>query len=692
MEEPTATRDLPPLSFRASFKPGSVNMEKRTVDLVWTTGARVLRGYFERYWEELSLDAKHVRMGRLNNGAPFLRDHGDTSFMGGGALIEHVMGVVESATLSPTEGTATIRFAKAEDDPEADRVLRKIADGIIQNVSVAYRVYKMQKVEDGETEIPVYRAVDWEPYEISAVAMGADDGAGFRSAGGNKGRQPDTNTCEFIRGEAPHKEQSKEQSMAEKQTNDPKASETEAARSAEAIAAEAIAAEGATKERERGMAIRKLIQRAGLEMAMADKMVADNVSVDKAREMVLEELATRSEKTPTRGEQRVEAGEDEQDKRRRGQQAWLIERSGMGDIIREAKKHPRLGERFAQVSLDGGEFRGMSLLEIARDYLERGGVRTNGMDRMTLAGRAFTHRTGSMQTTSDFAVLLETTMHKMLLGAYAVTPDTWSRFCRRDTVPDFRPSNRYRLGSFGSLDTLNEHGEFKRKVAPDGVGFEIETETKGNTVAITRKTIVNDDMGALADLAKAFGRAGGLTLEKEVYALLAENSGLGPTMGDSNPFFHATRANVNATGSALSVAGLDADRVVMGSQKDPSNNEYLSIRPAVLVVPLGLGGDARVINDAQYDTATSKLNVPNKVRGLFRDIVDTPRLSSTRRYLFADPNDVATIVVAFLEGQDEAPVLESRAGWDVDGTEWKVRLDALAQVFDPKGAVTNAGG
>ena len=69
------SREVPSLSLRASFSPDSVNEEARTVEVVWTKGARVLRGFFERYYEELSLDPKHVRMGRLEGGAPVLNAH-----------------------------------------------------------------------------------------------------------------------------------------------------------------------------------------------------------------------------------------------------------------------------------------------------------------------------------------------------------------------------------------------------------------------------------------------------------------------------------------------------------------------------------------------------------------------------------------------------------------------------------------
>jgi phage head maturation protease len=182
------TTQLPPFAMRAAVSPDTFDAEKRTVDVVWTTGAKVLRGYFDKFYEELSLDPKHVRMDRLNNGAPVLASHNASE-------LAAVLGVVEpgSARLQPHQGIATVRFAKAADDPAADAVFRKVRDGIIQNVSVGYNVYKFEKTEQVENKIPTLRAIDWEPFEISFVAMGADDGAGTRGAANKP-----THLCEVV--------------------------------------------------------------------------------------------------------------------------------------------------------------------------------------------------------------------------------------------------------------------------------------------------------------------------------------------------------------------------------------------------------------------------------------------------------------------------------------------------------------
>ena len=669
--EQVATRGIPPLSLRAAVRPGSVNTEKRTVEVVWTTGARVLRGFYERFWEELSLDPKHVRMDRLTSGrAPVLNSHDNWS-------VDNVLGVVESARIEGKQGVAVLRFPKAEDDPEADKIFRKVADGIIANISVGYRVYRFEKTEDVADKIPVFRAVDWEPYELSLVGAGADAGAGTRSAEATA-EMP----CEFVS----RIEERVMGDTAVQQTNPT----TTAAAPPPSEDATRAAAEAATRaERERVTGIQASVRAAKLGGEFADELIRNGTSLDAARAAVIERLAATDEQVRTEQHVRVEITDDAADKWQRGASAWLFQKAAVADTIAAARKASPDHAAFRNVALDPGEFRGLSLVELARESLELRGVKTRGMSKMDLVGKALTHRS-AYNSTSDFGVLLENAMHKTLLAAYQTTPDTWSRFCAIGSVSDFRSHNRYRLGSFGVLDSLNEHSEFKQKQIPDGEKATISASTKGNIIGLTRQAIVNDDIGAFQSLAMRFGRAARLSIEVEVYAMLSANSGLGPTQADGQPLFHANRANVGDAG-ALAVDAIDADRVLMAKQKDPAGNEVLDLRPAILLVPIGLGGQARVINDAQFDPSVSnKFQVPNKVRGLFREIVDTPRLTGTRRYLLADPAAAPVFEVAFLDGQRE-PFMESQDGWRVDGTEWKVRLDYGVAAVDFRGAVTNAG-
>lgn len=435
------------------------------------------------------------------------------------------------------------------------------------------------------------------------------------------------------------------------------------------------------EERQRAETIRTAVRLANLEGTVADDLVARGVSVEVARSTIFARLAELDAARPTN--HRIGLGEDARDKWMRGATAWLLQRAGLAAMVATHEG--------AAAAAEPGEFRGLSLLDLAREALERHGVKTRGMDKMTLAGQAMAFR-ANYQTASDFAVLLESTLNKVLQAAYAMTPDTWSKWCGTASATDFRSHNWYRMGALSALDDLTEQGEFKNKAIPDTEKGTFSASTKGNIIAITRQVIVNDDIGATTRLMTMLGRAGKLTIEKGAYALLLQNSGLGPTQSDAQPLFHANRANVS-TGAALAAAAIDADRVVMASQLEPGGQEYTDLRPAVLLVPVGLGGVARVINQSQYDpdTVANKAQTkPNVVAGLFRDVVDTPRITGTRRYLFADPGIAPVFVVSFLEGQQE-PVLETMEGWRTDGVEMRARLDVGVNAVDWRGTVTNAG-
>lgn len=362
---------------------------------------------------------------------------------------------------------------------------------------------------------------------------------------------------------------------------------------------------------------------------------------------------------------------DETDKRRDGMVAAMLLRANVAD-------------KSAQASAGANPYRGRTLLALAEASLQAAGLRTEGMNSRELVAASFT------QSASDFPVLLENIMNKTLLASYATQALTWSRFCKRGTVSDFRAHNRYRVGSLGNLQVKNELGEYKNVAIPDGEKSSISAQTKGFILNISREAIINDDLGALTDQASAAGRAAARTVEVDVYALLASNAGLGPVLADGKTLFHADHNNI-ATGAAMTVDVLDAMRVLMASQKDVTGNDFLDLRPEVLLVPIGMGGSARVLIGAEYDTSVSnKFQVPNKVRGLVRDIVDTPRMSGTRFHLLASPAESAAIEVAFLDGQSE-PYLETAQAFDTDGGRLKVRMDYGVAGHDYRGAVTNAG-
>ena len=144
------TLKLNPAQLRAGFVPESYNEDQKTIDVVWSTGAKVKRYSWDGpYYEELSMKKDNVRLERLNAGAPVLNNH-DT-WRG----LNDVIGVVESASIKGGEGRATLRLSSR---PELAGVVEDIKSGIIRNISVGYVVHKFEEVKaKKEEDIPTYR-------------------------------------------------------------------------------------------------------------------------------------------------------------------------------------------------------------------------------------------------------------------------------------------------------------------------------------------------------------------------------------------------------------------------------------------------------------------------------------------------------------------------------------------------------
>lgn len=648
-ETNTQTRSLPALQMRASFDASTLNEENRTVEVVFVTETPVLMGYWDRYYEILSCDGSHVRMDRINAGAPLLDMHRDY-----GSVADIVIGKVEKAWLAGKEGRALVRFAK--DDDKADNIWNKVRDGILGNISVGYRVYKYEQQEGGDGTIPTYRATDWEPYELSLVGVPADYKASVRS------NNEANNEVLVLTPKSETEMPENNQPVVETPTAEPTPTNTQQPVDLEAVRKAAIEA-----ERKRSADIMQAVRTAKLSDTFASQLIERGVSIDEARAAIINEWAKND---PSKDVTNVNVQRDEAEKLRGAGVAHLAMRSTYvkeADLPKEAVELSR-------------QFRGMTLLDMAKDSLERAGVNTRGMDKMEIVGRAFT------SSSSDFPVLLEGTNRRVLLAAYQAVEDVWRQFCSVGNVGDFREYKRLRMGSFGRLDKVNENGEYKTKAIPDGEFERTSIETYGNLINVTRKMIINDDLAAFTRLASMLGRAAALSIEIDVFKLLNDN----PTMEDGKALFHADHGNLIGTGKYPSVAAFAEMKKLMAKQKDPSKNDFINLRPSVGLFPIDIGDEARLIIDAKYDPVDNKFEKPNKVRGILTTVVDTPRLEGNPYYFFANPSEEPVLEVSFLDG-NQTPFLDSEEGFSVDGIKWKVRHDYGVSAVGWRGAIKNPG-
>ena len=425
---------------------------------------------------------------------------------------------------------------------------------------------------------------------------------------------------------------------------------------ADAIVAKQAAEEALAIEGTRQTEIRATFTGHGDFRDELDACLADqSTTVEAAQKVLLDAIGKKQKATPTGDDVRIEMVEDVRDKTRAGMSEVIVGFGGSKPV--DAKN----------------EFRGLTALDIAKKCLTDAGVSIKGMSKMQIVGASFTH------TSSDFPYLLENSLGKVLRNAYGEFQDTWQQWCDVGSVPDFKQNSRIQLGSFNSLDTVIEGGEYTAGTIGEDKAV-ITAATKGKLITMTRQMIINDDLGGFMRLGTMMGRAAARTVNVDVYTLLAAN---GNTF-DGTAMFHADHSNL-PSGAAPTAATLGAARTLMRKQQDVDANGYLNIQPAYVICGVELEDTMNVLLSSETDIVSTNSKRPNPVRNMATLITD-PNLGATEWYLVAAPSEAPLFEVAFLDG-NQTPYLESENGFNIDGTQMKVRMDYGIAPIDYRGGV-----
>lgn len=311
--------------------------------------------------------------------------------------------------------------------------------------------------------------------------------------------------------------------------------------------------------------IRSIARIAGLDQTWIDRQIDAAADADTARRAAFEALAARSAPMIRTEQVRVEMGESQDDPALRARQ--------MGEAL-YARINPR-----HELSEPARRYAYATPVDMAKELLTLRGESTLALSPASLVTRA-------LHTTSDFPIILGNTLGRVLRDAYQAAPSGIRRLGRQTSARDFRAVNKIMLGEAPLLEKLNEHGEIKSgTMAEAREAYKIETWAK--KIGITRQVLVNDDLGAFADLARRMGQGAAETEARILVTLLEANSGNGPTLSDSKALFHADHGNKAASGAAISDTTLSAARLALRTQKG-IDGRVIRVTPKNLLVPPAL--------------------------------------------------------------------------------------------------------
>jgi hypothetical protein len=628
---------------RAAFVPSSLNADARTIELTWSTGSRGRRAsWFDGDWyEELDMSPQAVRLDRLNSGAALLNNHQS-------ADLSNILGVVERAWIENGEGRARVRFSERA---EVDPIFRDVAAGIIRNVSVGYQVHQWSEPERAnKDEPPTYRALDWEPMELSLVGVPFDAKAQTRSIPAD----PSMSEQNKAAGGDPAPVINVQRTIDPNPQPEP----------VPAVDNSELQRTAADLRRERD--ILRMGQSAGLSAEQTDELIRSNKSVQECSieavrllRLRLEGGDVRTGEVPAIGHPaRVEVTRDSGDTLLRGIEEGLSARVQVGKPMTDL----------------GREFRSYTLLEMTRQYLESRGVNTRGMSKTELVQRGF-------HSTSDFPLLFSNLAGKTLDAAYQEEPHTWRPIARQRNLPDFKDANDLIVAGALTPEPLLEGGEYKAGTLQEAQ-HTWKLATYARKVTVTRQSIINDDLSALERVPEMLGR-GFRRLESNLIWELITGDAI--TSVDGLPLFKTAHANSSA--QTITTSGFNAARKAMRKQTDIAGNT-INLTPSYMMVPTDLESTALQFlfptGFAPAERTGGDGPVTAQTAGV--QLIVEPRLdgSATTWYLAASPGAVEGIVYGYLAGE-EGPTVTTTEKRDPDGVELLARFDFGAAVKDYRG-------
>jgi Caudovirus prohead serine protease len=311
------------------------------------------------------------------------------------------------------------------------------------------------------------------------------------------------------------------------------------------------------------------------------------------------------------------------------------------------------------------DFVGLTSVELCRELLRTSGLSTLGSPGV-IVERAM--------TTSDLPALMGDAINRSMRLAYQAVPSALKLVARQRTASDFRMIHRIQLSAAPTLEKISESGEFVHGAVTDSQE-QYKLETFGRIISLSRQVLINDDLGALADLTRRMGQAAA-AFEAQSLVTMLESP---PVMSDGFAVFSSQHRNLAGAGAVISETSLSAGRLAMRSQTDPSGM-LIAATPKYLLVPPALETLAEKTVTSIQATQTSNVNP-----FAFLNVIVEPRLSDAKAwYLVADPATIDGLEYAYLAGE-EGPQTFSREGWSSDGIEYKIREDFGAGWSEPRG-------
>lgn len=367
---------------------------------------------------------------------------------------------------------------------------------------------------------------------------------------------------------------------------------------------------------------------------------------------------------------------------------------------------------------------------------------SNLLEAAQLMGRVFkgdryaTLKFQEALTSGDFRAAAFEILDREMLQRYADLPQTWSAYCRRTTVSNFKPKRMIDLlGGRAGLDPIGELGEYPERQVSKAL-YALSVGKFGGRFQISWESIVNDELGEIQNMPEDLAIAARDTESRVAAGLLTDGNGpndayfnataWGRTFVSADPTTMVTTwtggsSNLMTGNPALTVDSLTTALTEIGQRRDLEGRP-IAFPGLVLVVPQALEVAASQIVNAVQIRATNtgvagngeQVLMTNWLAGKIKVVVE-PWLSvldksanaNTTWYIVPDPAvSRPAFSMGFLRGHETpdlrvkadagnsiggGPLAAEEGSFDVDDIQYRVRHVVGAAGTDMIGTLVSNG-
>lgn len=274
-------------------------------------------------------------------------------------------------------------------------------------------------------------------------------------------------------------------------------------------------------------------------------------------------------------------------------------------------------------------------------------------------------------STHSIANVTGTAYGKFLLNGFTSVESVWDRISMIRPVSDFKQVTGVRVNGGFVFEEVGPAGELKSAEATDEARS-FGAKSYGRISSISRRDIINDDLGALTVVPTRLGRGAAIRLNTNFWTEFQANNAT---------YFEKATAGA---GNALSLTSLKAAVGAYRKLNDADGNP-LGVAPSMLLLPpeLEIAG-AELMGSALIHGTSGAAPSTNVLAGRYQVVSSAYLTSASTWWLVANPGDLNAMEVLFLNGNRNPVVEQAEADFDTLGIQVRGYFDFGVAKGEPK--------